>query len=93
MFEFESFEKKGIGVHFVPYCLCHYKVLIHFTSAYHKTLECLEMTRRGQGPSGGQQGNKGSIMIRKSQEITFERHRSSEIGAMACQQLTRETRM
>ena len=47
MFEFESFEKKGIGVHFVPYCLCHYNVLIHFTSAYHKTLECLEMTRRG----------------------------------------------
>lgn len=47
-------------------------VLIHFTSAYHKTLECLEMTRRGQGAN--RRGNKGSIMVwGEREEITFER--------------------
>ena len=40
--EFEYFEKRDssalCALLFV--CLCHFYVLIHFTSAYHKTLEC-----------------------------------------------------
>ena len=59
--EFEYFEKIGGLECTLCLVVCATNVLIHFTSAYHKTLECLEMTRRGQGAN--RRGNKGSIMV------------------------------
>ena len=69
-----TLRKEGIwrSAHFVPLyclsCLCHKSFNTFHICIYHKTLECLEMTRRGKGPSGegAIRGPSGSWKDRKS---------------------------